>query len=81
MTASSLTRTNCGPSLEARCALRGHTVSNRQLTLLRRTTSEMFTFRMGALGQDSCLLRIAPSRPAPPRDHLNALIRFRISLV
>jgi len=32
MTASSLTRTNCGPSLEARRALRRHTLSNRQLT-------------------------------------------------
>jgi hypothetical protein len=32
MTVSSLTRTNCGPSLEARRALRRHTLSNRQLT-------------------------------------------------
>src|SRR5271166_609778 len=40
---SSLTCTNCGPSLETRRALRRHTLSNPRLTPLRRATSDMFT--------------------------------------
>ena len=61
------------------CRALRHTSSKPRLTPLRRAAIGYVHLRIGALGQDPRLLRIAPiAPPSPPSDHLDPLISVGI---